>query len=470
MYSITSEIMHNNIDAYVFLYCNDFEGNLKLLEKKFNKEKSLGLKKYFGSNSSKIHKLVKDNKIFIIAKASEDGCNKSVLEDKIYKICSMLKSEEGVKNVQFILSPIKNLIEFQVKKFIYYTYSFDKYKENKKNMIKKVVFSANNNFKDKIESAIEIAKSIKLARDMVNEPPNVMTAQKFLDEIKNDMHKKIKLEVMDEQKLIKEKLNLILGVNNGSKNKPYLLILKYMPVKKGPVGVMVGKGVTFDSGGINLKYGNFADMKTDMTGAAVVYSVINILAKNKIKKNVVALIPLVENMIGQTAIRPGDVIVSHSKKTVEITNTDAEGRLIMADCLSYCKKYKPAYVIDVATLTGSASSLFNKMSIAMMGNENGMQSLFEEKTNEENEKVWKLPFWEEYNKYLVSNVADLKNSADKVGGQIMIAGMFLYNFVPEDTNWLHLDIAGVSYAENSSKYNGATGKSINPIYEFVKTY
>ena len=470
MYSITSDIMYNNIDAYVFLYCNDFEGNLKKLEKKFNKEKSLGLKKYFSRNSSKIHKLVKNNKIFIIAKASEDGCNKTMLEDKIYDICSILKSEENVKKVQFILSPIKDLIEFQVKKFIYYTYSFDKYKENKENKIKKIVFSADKKFKNSIEKGIEIAKSINFARDMVNEPPNVMTAQTFLDEIKKDIHNNIKLEVIDEQKLKKEKLNLILSVNNGSKNKPYLLILKYMPVKKGSVGVMVGKGVTFDSGGINLKYGSFHDMKTDMTGAAVVYSVINILAKNKIKKNVIALIPLVENMIGKTATRPGDVIVSHSKKTVEITNTDAEGRLIMADCLSYCKKYKPTYVIDVATLTGSASSLFNKMSIAMIGNENNMQSLFEEKTNQENEKVWKLPFWKEYNKHLKSSVADLKNSADKVGAQIMIAGMFLYNFVPEDTNWLHLDIAGVSYVENSSKYHGATGKSINPLYEFIKTY
>ena len=226
---------------------------------------------------------------------------------------------------------------------------------------------------------------------------------------------------------------------------------------------------TFDAGGINLKFGNFHYMKTDMTGASVVFSVINLIEKMGIKKNVIALIPLVENMIGQKAIRPGDIIVSHSTKTVEITNTDAEGRLIMADCLSYSKKFNPLYIIDVATLTGSVGRMFDNLSIAMMGNDKNMLSLFEKTSTDFNERVWKLPLWGEYNKQLSSKIADLKNSSDK-GGQTMVAGSFLSNFIPEDTKWMHLDIAGVSYFENSAKYNGATGISIHPIYDFIKRY
>lgn len=469
MYQITNEIMYNNIDAYVFLFCDDFEKNLKSLEKKFNKEKSLGLDEYFKGEKKKILKIVKDKKIFIVAKISENGCSKKDIEDVIFKISNMIKNEKKIKKVQILPAPIKKFIDFQVLKFIYFDYEFDKYITKKKNKLEKMVFCVDKKLKKLAQSGIEIAKVLNFSRDMVNEPPNIMTSMKFLKDVKDNLHKNIKLEVLNEAQLKKEKMNLILGVNNGSKNKPYLLILSYLPLKKQDPCVLIGKGVTFDSGGLNLKFGSFEDMKTDMTGGAVVFSVINLIAKMKINKNVIAMIPLVENMIGQNATRPGDIIVSHSKKTVEITNTDAEGRLIMADCLSYCEKYQPSYIIDVATLTGAAARMFDNKSIAMMGNDNRMQSLFEKTANNFNERVWKLPMWSEYNENLSSKIADLKNSNDR-GGQAMVAGSFLSNFIPDKTNWMHLDIAGVAFFENSSKYKGATGMSIHPIYEFIKRY
>lgn len=469
MYSITNEIMYNNVDAYVFLFCDDFEENIKQLENKFNKKKSLGLNNYFDDESKKVLKIVKDNKIFFIAKVSDGGCSKKDLDDIIYKVMTMVKNEKKIKKVQILPAPIKKLIEFQVLKFVYYIYEYEKYKTKKTNHLKKVYFCVDNKLKNLAKSGIVKAEILNNSRDMVNEPPNKMTAQKFLNDVRKTMSKKIKLRIYDEATLKKEKMNLILSVNNGSKNKPYLLVLSYLPLKRQDPAVLVGKGVTFDAGGINLKFGNFHDMKTDMTGASVVFSVINLLAKMKVKKNVIALIPLVENMIGQNAARPGDVIVSHSKKTVEITNTDAEGRLIMADCLSFCKKFNPSYIIDVATLTGSVGRMFDNMSTAMMGNNNKMQSLFEKTSDDFNELVWKLPLWKEFNDHLKSKVADLKNSNDR-GGQTMVAGSFLSNFVPKDTKWMHLDIAGVSYFENSPKYKGATAASIHPIYDFIKRY
>ena len=426
MYSITNEIMYNNIDAYVFLFCDDFEKNIKSLEKKFNKKKSLGLNEYFKGEKKKILKIVKDKKIFIIAKISDDGCSKEDLENIIYKITNMIKNEKKIKKVQILPAPIKKYIEFQVLKFIYFSYEFNKYKTNKTNELEKMVFCVDKELKKKAQTGIDKAEILNNSRDMVNEPPNIMTATKFLADIKKKLSKKIKLEVFNEARLKKEKMNLILGVNSGSKNKPLLLTLSYLPLKKKDPAILVGKGVTFDAGGINLKFGNFHDMKTDMTGASVVFSVINLIAKMGIKKNVIALIPLVENMIGQNAIRPGDIIVSHSTKTVEITNTDAEGRLIMADCLSYSKKFNPLYIIDVATLTGSVGRMFDNLSIAMMGNDKNMLSLFEKTSTDFNERVWKLPLWGEYNKQLSSKIADLKNSSDK-GGQTMVAGSFLSN-------------------------------------------
>ena len=264
-------------------------------------------------------------------------------------------------------------MQFQIERFIFYMYTFNKYKTLKDKVNKNITFCIKDSVNDYGKRGILIGNGINLSRDMVNEPSNIMNSKKILSIIKKNLAKNIKLDILEESKLKKDGFNLILSVNNASKNKPYLLVLKYMPLKKKKPCVLIGKGVTFDNGGTNLKYGSFHDMKTDMTGASVVFSTINLLAKQKIKKNVIALIPLVENMLNENATRPGDIIVSHSKRTVEITNTDAEGRLIMADCLSYSKKFNPRYIVNVSTLTGQVGKFFNNEAIALMGTSKTLQ-------------------------------------------------------------------------------------------------
>jgi len=205
-----------------------------------------------------------------------------------------------------------------------------------------------------------------------------------------------------------------------------------------------------------------------MTGASAVFSLLRLCALNKLKRNVIALIPLVENMVGSKATRPGDIITSYNKKTVEIMDTDAEGRLIMADALSYAENFKPCCVIDVATLTGQAGSIFNNMSIVIMGNNDNLLKKYEKIGELTNEKIWQLPLWSEYNKYLDSTVADIKNTGNASSGAIL-GGVFLSNFIPKNTNWMHVDIGGVSFDENDSIINGATGASIISLYELLKT-
>ena len=470
MYSISNDIMYKYVDAYIFLYCSQINKNLKLLEKNFNNNKSFELNEYFKNEDNKILKIVRKDKIIIISKVSERACTKQDLDASIMDIVSMVKNEKKIKSVQIVLAPIKKFIDYQVMRCIYYFYEFVQYKTKKPKQIKKIYFCADKKVDSNMKDGILMAEIINFSRDMVNDPPNMLTSTKFLNNVKKRLSKNVKLTIFDKKKLKSQNLNLILAVNNASKNNPYMLILKYLPKKGEKPAVLIGKGVTFDAGGINLKYGSFHDMKTDMTGASVVFSVIDLCSKQKINKNVIVLIPLVENMINEKASRPGDVVVSHSKKTVEITNTDAEGRLIMADCLSYCKKFNPKYIIDVATLTGAIGSIFNNLSIGMMGNNNKMQAKYEEIASEAKERVWKLPLWSEYNKYLKSEIADIKNSNDSVGGQAMVAGSFLNYFVPKNVKWMHLDIAGVSFFEKNSKYKGATGISIESIYNFVKKY
>lgn len=470
MYNLTNDIMYNNIDTYVFLYCSAFEKNIKMLEEKFNKGKSLGVSDYFSNESSKILKIVKNKKKFIICKVSEKKCSKEDLDNSIFEIAGILKNEKKSINIQIICAPIKNFIDYQIERFIFYMYEFNKYKTLKEKKEKKIHFCIDKSVNDKAELGIITGNQINLSRNLINEPPNTMNSTNILSIIRKNLAKKVKLEIFEEKKLKKDGFNLILSVNNASKNKPYLLILKYLPLKKKKPCVLIGKGVTFDSGGTNIKYGSFHDMKTDMTGASVVFSTINLLAKHKVKKNVIALIPLVENMLNENATRPGDVIVSHSKRTVEILNTDAEGRLIMADCLSYSKTFNPRYIINISTLTGQVGQIFNNEAIAMMGTSKKLQDKIEEISEQTNEKIWRLPLWEKYDTLLKSSVADIKNSNDKAGSQTIIAGSFLKFFVPSGVKWVHLDIAGVSFDEKNPRYNGASGISIKTLTELVKSY
>jgi len=280
---------------------------------------------------------------------------------------------------------------------------------------------------------------------------------------------KFETEIFGLKKIQSLKMGGILAVNKGSTSEPRFCILKYMNGGNAKPWVLVGKGVVYDTGGLSLKptAGSMDKMKSDMGGAAVVAATIYSIAKNKLPVNVIGLIPATDNMPGPDAIAPGDVITMYDKSTVEVLNTDAEGRLILADALSYSSKFNPALVIDLATLTGSAYRAFGTNAMAMMGTAREYQGTFETIGNELFERVISLPLWNDYGDQLKSDIADLKNIGGPTAGMIT-AGKFLEHFVKHP--WLHFDIAGVTFLDKASSYRGknASGKGVRLMYHFIK--
>ena len=253
---------------------------------------------------------------------------------------------------------------------------------------------------------------------------------------------------------------------------PLLLELVYTGNKSSSKKIaLVGKGLTFDTGGLNLKPTKFIeDMKLDMAGAASVVSMINCAANLKLKQNLVAVMPLVENMIGPKAYKPGDVFVSYSKKSVEIRNTDAEGRLVLADALSYTvKKYKPELIVDLATLTGACLVALGEYYAAAMTNSQKHLDLLLESSKNTGENIWQLPLYDDLAKGLKSDIADLQNSSPKRFGGTIFGGLFLKEFI-NDTPWIHLDIAGPSFFESEHYYmkKGGTGFGVRLLIDFLK--
>jgi leucyl aminopeptidase len=240
--------------------------------------------------------------------------------------------------------------------------------------------------------------------------------------------------------------------------------------KKSKTIALIGKGVMFDSGGYNIKNGDFSDMKQDMTGSAIVYAIFKLLAKNQVNGRFIGLLPLVENMVDANSIRPGDILKAYNGKTVEIIDTDAEGRLIMADALAYSKKFNPYMCIDIATLTGQAATIFDNKSSVIMGNNNKYIQKMIRAGNDNNEKIWELPMWNEYVELTKSKIADFKNYTYESKAGTIMAGAFLSNFIPEKAHWIHLDIAGVDNLKHNSvmRHYGATGEILRSLFSFLQ--
>ena len=225
----------------------------------------------------------------------------------------------------------------------------------------------------------------------------------------------------------------------------------------------------FDSGGLSIKLGDFSDMKTDMTGSAIVYGTLKLLEHFNVKGHFIGLLPIVENMVDANSTRPGDILKAYNGKTVEITDTDAEGRLIMADALAFSKNYNPYLCIDIATLTGQAAKIFGSKSGVVMGNNNKLTQDIISAGNKNKERLWELPMWDEYVELTKSKIADYKNLSYGVSAGTIMAGAFLSNFVPEKANWLHLDIAGIDflYSNTSNRFSGATSQSLRTLFTFL---
>ena len=299
------------------------------------------------------------------------------------------------------------------------------------------------------------AKATSFARDLCNHPANVMTPSRVVQEAQNiakDFSVKVTvLERKDQQKL---GMGGMLGVSRGSQEPPKFIVLEYSGGKKKdqPI-VLVGKTVTFDSGGISLKPSeNMEQMKADMTGGAEVLGAVRAAAQLRLPINVVGILPATENMPGGRATKPGDILRMLNGKTVEVQNTDAEGRLILADGLAYAARFNPQCIVDIATLTGACSVALGQFAIGMLGNDDALKADLRKAGEQAGERVWEMPLWEEYFEQLKSDVADMRNIGGRGGGMIT-AGMFLSKFVG-DCPWVHLDIASTDWSTSERPYIG----------------
>lgn len=317
-----------------------------------------------------------------------------------------------------------------------------------------------------------IAREMNRARSLVNMPANELSPSDFAREAQRRAEELgLGCQVVGADQLEKEGFGLITAVGKGSERPPQLVILRRQPKKRGPVVALVGKGITFDSGGLSLKTAEQMElMKGDMAGAAAVLCAVCAIAQLKVGANVMALMPLADNMPGGRATRPGDVIKSYGGKTVEITNTDAEGRLILADALAFAAKNGATHIVDVATLTGAMVIALGKITTGILGNDKELLQRVKAAAEKAGERVWEMPLFDEYGEQIKSPIADMKNVGGRPAGPIT-AAMFLREFVGE-TPWAHLDIAGTSWNENGLPHmaKGPTGVAVRTLVELCRDF
>ncbi|MFA4857661.1 MAG: leucyl aminopeptidase [Candidatus Margulisiibacteriota bacterium] len=316
------------------------------------------------------------------------------------------------------------------------------------------------------------ATAANRVKDLVNAPSNIVTPSYLAEYAKAQSRAAgIKCEIYDMADIKKMGMEALWNVARGSEEREKLIVMRFDGGKKGDKELLglVGKGVTFDSGGIDIKPGRHMwEMKTDMAGAAAVIEIMLAAAKLKIPKNLLAVVPATENMPDGKALKPGDIIGSLSGKTIEIISTDAEGRLILADAITYAKKRGATRLIDIATLTGGCIIALGDAASGILGNDQGMVDGIVAASKKSGEKVWQLPLFEEYGEYLKSEVAYVLNCTETGMASPVIGGIFIQKFV-EDTPWVHFDIAGTAYLRQQRAYlpQGATGVPVRTILEYL---
>jgi len=333
----------------------------------------------------------------------------------------------------------------------------------------------NSPLKEVVDRGQAIAEAMNFARSLGDKPPNILNPEGMATLV-TQMAKgrKLKVTVLGQSQLEREKMGALLGVAQGSDFEPKLIQIEYRGGKKGDKPVaLLGKGVTFDSGGISIKpAAGMDDMKFDMMGAGTVAGVMQAIADLEIPLNVTGFIGAVENMPSGKAQRPADVVVSSSGKTIEITNTDAEGRLVLADVITYAQKQKPQAMIDVATLTGAVIVALGNVATGIMGNNAGLIGRIKTAAKYTGEKVWELPLFDEYEEDLKTPYADIRNAGNREAGSSK-GGMFLKFFVDKSIPWVHCDIAGTANNKPDLNYNpakGASGAMIRCLTHMLETW
>jgi leucyl aminopeptidase len=359
------------------------------------------------------------------------------------------------------------------------SYKFDKYftkkKDEDKVKLEKVSFISDNesDAEKKFKELMNIADGVFLARDLISEPPNILYPESYANICESELTKVgVKVEILDVAQMKKLGMGALLGVGQGSKNDSRMVVMQYQGSKKkedAPIA-FVGKGVTFDTGGISIKpSGGMEDMKYDMAGSATVVGLMHVLASRKAKVNAVGVIGLVENMPGGNAQRPSDVVTSMSGQTIEVLNTDAEGRLVLADALWYCQdRFKPKFMVNLATLTGAIVVSFGSLFAGLFSNDDKLSKKLIEAGEETGERLWRMPVNDDYDKQINSEIADMQNMGNDKGAGSITAAQFLKRFV-NNVPWAHLDIAGVAWARKDKNLSpkGAVGFGVRLLNNLV---
>ena len=458
----------------IALFCDE-NFNIKPNYSIFNKDEIKFISKILKTKKNKKEAIfsinVTERKTAVIIKL-KNNISIANLENSGAKFYDYAK-KNLLKNIILINGEEKNLSYF-VHGFKLKSYNFDIYKSKKENInIKLNVIGKNNISLNKKLYALE--EGVFLTRDLVSEPGNILHPDEYASRLTKLRKFGLKVTIYDEKKLKKLGCRALLGVGQGSIRGSYLVTIEWNGSKKNqrPLS-FVGKGVCFDTGGISLKPAKFMeDMTYDMAGSAVVVGLMKNLAMRKAKINAVGVVGLVENMPGGNAQRPGDIVKSYSGKTIEILNTDAEGRLVLADALSFTeKKFKPSLMIDLATLTGAIIVSLGSEYAGLFSNNDKVSKQLFEAGNLVGEKVWRMPLNNNYDKLINSKNADMQNINYVGGAGSTTAAQFLQRFVLEKTPWAHLDIAGMAFSKYGGALNsgGATGYGVRLLNKFVENF
>lgn len=455
-----------------FAFENDFPEVENEVRERFN---SLIKKRVFEGKLLQMVKLsLKEREMLVIGLGKKEKYVSDYLRRaaiQIYKFASSLKAHEVLIELPLIYDEEENT-QALVEGIIIASYPLDIYKSEREK-IEDIKFLIKGASVEKIKRGLKLGKiyaeAQNFARELSEKPANILTPLAFAEEaLKLAKEKGLKIEIFKKADLEKMGMNGILAVGKGSENEPVLIYLEYEG--GGPRVAVIGKGVTFDSGGISLKPSkNMHEMRYDKSGAAITLGVLKAVSELKLNVNLIGIIPLVENLPSGKATRPGDIIKMYSGKTVEILNTDAEGRLILADAVSYAVEKKAEYIIDVATLTGAIIVSLGKLLIGMFTNDKEFGEIVKEAGEKTYERVWELPTYEEYAELIKGDFADIKNIGPEGEAGSIVGAMFIKEFVG-NAKWVHLDIAGVdcSSGKNTLIEKGATGTGTRLIIQTIK--
>ena len=481
-------------DAYIFLCYEDkklFEDELKFIQKQM-KTKIVGLSLEDFKGKAGQTELIYTPKSRIIL--SGLGKRSDITLEKVrVAVYNTVKKARSLKIKKIAVEIIhdetypesfEEIARAEAISCILGNYYFGKYyttKDKKEGTtIKEAVFFTEKKIMDKYAKEIDkgiktgsiIGNSTNFARDLGNEPSNILFPESYCNLIaeRAEKSKKYTAEILTLKEIQELGMGCVIAVSKGSLYEPRFLILRY---NGGPEGeqpyVVIGKGVTFDSGGISIKPGaGMARMKMDMCGSAATIGVIEAVSHLGLKLNVIGLIPMVENMPSGNALKPGDVITAYNGMTIEVDNTDAEGRLILADALSYADQFKPKAVIDMATLTGAVVIAIGDVASAIMGNNQELIDKLFKAGMKSNDKVWQLPLWDEYDRKIDSEIADVKNQGTGKQAGTITAGMFLKRFIGKYP-WAHIDIAATAMRDSKQDYlpKNATGAGVRLVTQYL---